>query len=230
MNTVIATNVASRSDQAPYRQPAKVSPEPTPSAELVERSPGRGCPRCRASLEAGIAEDLDVLRCPRCSGEFVEHAILRAMIEACVPEGAAGDGQAAPRPAQQRPELSERGVHYLRCPMCDEVMSRMNFGKRSGIIVDACKPHGTWFDQGELLGTLAFVRAGGLAVEGAERGERHGDMGEAAKMAKVMNSMLETERLQQAQAVADATDFVDDLLFILSPGDRHWAWGRIRGR
>ena len=44
-------------------------------------------------------------------------------------------------------------------------MARMTFGKRSGIVVDACHEHGTWFDAGELDGALAFVRAGGLEAE-----------------------------------------------------------------
>jgi hypothetical protein len=32
----------------------------------------------------------------------------------------------------------------------------------SGVIVDVCKKHGTWFDLGELPRVLAFVAAGGL--------------------------------------------------------------------
>jgi Zn-finger nucleic acid-binding protein len=42
-------------------------------------------------------------------------------------------------------------------------MQRRNFGKTSGVIVDVCAQHGTWFDPGELSRVLAFVEAGGLA-------------------------------------------------------------------
>lgn len=41
-------------------------------------------------------------------------------------------------------------------------MNRLNFGKVSGVIVDVCKPHGTWFDAGELTRVVAFASAGGL--------------------------------------------------------------------
>jgi Zn-finger nucleic acid-binding protein len=41
-------------------------------------------------------------------------------------------------------------------------MNRVNFGKRSGVIVDACAQHGTWFDADELRRVVEFVRDGGL--------------------------------------------------------------------
>jgi Zn-finger nucleic acid-binding protein len=53
-------------------------------------------------------------------------------------------------------------VRYLKCPLCDELMNRVNFGRRSGVIVDVCTAHGTWFDAGELTRAIAFVARGGL--------------------------------------------------------------------
>ncbi len=41
-------------------------------------------------------------------------------------------------------------------------MARRNFAKTSGIMVDDCPHHGTWLDQGELLGILDFLAAGGM--------------------------------------------------------------------
>ena len=48
-------------------------------------------------------------------------------------------------------------------------MNRVNFGRRSGIIVDVCKPHGTWFDADELPRVVDYVMKGGL--EESERRE-----------------------------------------------------------
>jgi Zn-finger nucleic acid-binding protein len=53
-------------------------------------------------------------------------------------------------------------VRYVKCPLCRGIMNRVNFGKRSGVIVDVCKGHGTWFDAGELTRAIEFVAAGGL--------------------------------------------------------------------
>jgi Zn-finger nucleic acid-binding protein len=41
-------------------------------------------------------------------------------------------------------------------------MNRINFAGCSGVILDWCKEHGTWFDQKELQQVVTFIRAGGL--------------------------------------------------------------------
>jgi len=43
-------------------------------------------------------------------------------------------------------------------------MNRMNFARCSGVIVDACKGHGTWFDRDELSEIIQFIRSGGFEV------------------------------------------------------------------
>jgi len=43
-------------------------------------------------------------------------------------------------------------------------MNRMNFARCSGVIVDVCRGHGTWFDASELRGIVEFIRAGGLEL------------------------------------------------------------------
>jgi hypothetical protein len=41
-------------------------------------------------------------------------------------------------------------------------MNRVNFARCSGVVVDVCKGHGTWFDLDELAGIVEFIRKGGL--------------------------------------------------------------------
>jgi Zn-finger nucleic acid-binding protein len=53
-------------------------------------------------------------------------------------------------------------VKYVPCPLCHNSMNRVNFGKVSGVIVDVCRAHGTWFDGGELTRVVAFAAGGGL--------------------------------------------------------------------
>ena len=43
-------------------------------------------------------------------------------------------------------------------------MNRINFARCSGVIVDVCKGHGTWFDRDELRAIVEFVRGGGLEL------------------------------------------------------------------
>lgn len=55
-------------------------------------------------------------------------------------------------------------VKYLPCPRCRQLMNRKNFALRSGIIVDVCAEHGTWFDANELHHIVQFIRQGGMTT------------------------------------------------------------------
>jgi len=56
---------------------------------------------------------------------------------------------------------AQAGRMYRKCPDCSEWMHRKNFGSRSGVVVDICKLHGVWFDNGELVRILAWIKSGG---------------------------------------------------------------------
>jgi Zn-finger nucleic acid-binding protein len=140
----------------PYRDPAPQPVEPPSSNRRREVRPL--CPRCARGLAHG---NDSTLVCGGCGGAFVDHRDLAARI-AC---------ERPPRPpavpvrhATSPPP--EPTVRYGRCPTCSELMTRVNFGQHSGILVDMCREHGTWFDRGELDSALAFVRAGGLLLRG----------------------------------------------------------------
>ncbi len=71
-----------------------------------------------------------------------------------------GGGALSPAP---RPALSERDkVMYRPCAQCGDLMHRVNFAGNSGVVLDACRAHGSWFDADELAKIVAFIRAGGL--------------------------------------------------------------------
>jgi Zn-finger nucleic acid-binding protein len=52
------------------------------------------------------------------------------------------------------------------------MMNRRNFGGQSGVIVDVCAKHGTWFEAGELPRALEFVESGGLTRARAKAQEQ----------------------------------------------------------
>lgn len=51
-------------------------------------------------------------------------------------------------------------------------MNRINFARCSGVVVDICKGHGTWFDREELSRIVEFIRGGG--VDAARAREKAG--------------------------------------------------------
>lgn len=56
-------------------------------------------------------------------------------------------------------------IRYYPCPACGQMMQRKNWGSHSGVIVDKCKEHGTWYDEHELEKILEYVSLGGVELE-----------------------------------------------------------------
>jgi Zn-finger nucleic acid-binding protein len=115
------------------------------------------CPRCVSPLElTAEASHARTHECPRCGGIFVSRDALADIL--CRAE--IGGSVAESPPRRSAAVLDE--VRYLPCPQCHTTMNRANFGKISGIIVDVCSKHGTWFDAGELTRAIVFAANGGL--------------------------------------------------------------------
>jgi len=126
----------------------------------------RPCPTCNKPLVEFRGNGGVLLDCAACGGQFVEHALLNSLLEAREIAGLAVTRRA------RRSELGLSKVRYVPCPSCRQLMNRKNFGGESGVVVDVCAAHGTWFDDGELPRVLAFVESGGLARGRAHQRER----------------------------------------------------------
>jgi Zn-finger nucleic acid-binding protein len=163
------------------------------------------CPRCGAAAAPAEPTDLPALKCPRCRVEMQSLAIGVTQVRECAQcEGLWVDvasfekicadreqqsamlGTASLTPAHAVGTPSK--VSYVPCPQCAQLMNRVNFAKCSGVIIDVCKGHGTWFDRDELSRIVEFVRGGGLETSRARE-----------------KAEIETARrqLQQEQLTAD---------------------------
>jgi Zn-finger nucleic acid-binding protein len=118
------------------------------------------CPRCRIHLRRRSLGDHRPLECPMCCGLFVATADLEALIQTQEQQGEVAAGSLAREP--ERARLAAEDVAYLKCPVCGEMMNRVNYGRISGVIIDSCKPHGHWLDAGELEKIARWVATGGL--------------------------------------------------------------------
>jgi Zn-finger nucleic acid-binding protein len=114
-----------------------------------------------------------VHECSACHGRFVDNASLRRLEEQAAPPASVA---ASPPGRVPKGARSSSPVVYIRCPACAEVMNRVQFGRYSGIVVDVCREHGTFFDAEELERARTFIESGGLemakrraADEAAER-------------------------------------------------------------
>ncbi len=133
----------------------------------------RTCPRCAVSLRT-IDLKLDgrflIERCDQCLGLFFDPGELEALLEASVTNVFAIDRSRLAAINNVR-RSAEHGAAYIKCPVCATIMNRVNFGTKSGVIVDRCREHGIWLDGGELRQLFEWVKAGGklLAQERQEQ-------------------------------------------------------------
>jgi Zn-finger nucleic acid-binding protein len=101
-----------------------------------------------------------LLECKDCDGLWVDVASFE---QVCADREQQSTvlGAAHFAPAQKNVSSADR-VRYVPCPACGQLMNRVNFARCSGVVVDVCKGHGTWFDRDELAEIVEFIRGGGL--------------------------------------------------------------------
>ena len=133
----------------------------------------RICPRCNTGLQT-IDLKLDgtflIERCDGCLGLFFDPGELEALLEATVKNVFTIDRGQLDR-LNSTPGGSDYGVVYVKCPFCSQFMNRVNFGAKSGVIVDRCREHGVWLDGGELRHLFEWMKAGGKLLQ-QEREQR----------------------------------------------------------
>ncbi len=130
------------------------------------------CPRGCGPLSAVT----DVFECERCGGIFVTNEMLVELVTRHRPKDHAHHTSITP------PVPAPDTVVYIPCPACNVRMNRTMFGKSSGVIVDVCKAHGTWFDARELTASLAFVERGGLELVAKREAERKAEEARAREV------------------------------------------------
>ena len=53
----------------------------------------------------------------------------------------------------------------LTCPVCAGPLKRHVFSFDSGVVVDRCRNHGLWLDDGELASLLDYLSKGDAEIE-----------------------------------------------------------------
>src|SRR5512138_786582 len=149
--------------------------------KALQLSGTRSCPDCKVTLAVASSGSIEAQRCERCRGIWLDPASFRRLCEEetrAPDEGVAIVPATGPRTSVGGGRAEER-VRYRACPECNDVMNRSNFGKVSGVVIDVCRPHGAWFDRGELAAIRRFLREGG--VKRYERRRRlDGEKGEGS--------------------------------------------------
>lgn len=144
----------------------KLDPEFFDHAVRSSRTSRLACPRCsRTMTQLTFDDGLVVDACQTCGGAWYDRGELERALQLL-------DRKAVGESIFRRVQkflIEEKEVRYLRCPHCGQLMSRQNYAKCSGVIVDRCPEHGVWLDAGELEKIHRFLNSGG--AEHARRKE-----------------------------------------------------------
>ena len=127
--------------------------------------PPWNCPACgdKSVLKSRRLgqEKISVAECQLCAGLWVGHGSFEQLtaLAARQAELMRGTQQSPPAPVVAKP--NPEAARYRKCVQCGELMWRRNFFRRSGVVVDVCREHGIWFDDGELAQLLEWLSKGG---------------------------------------------------------------------
>ncbi|MEZ4362787.1 MAG: zf-TFIIB domain-containing protein [Kofleriaceae bacterium] len=183
----------------------------------TEPSTERPCPRCDAALAPRLISDVVIDECLSCRGMFLDQVAIQRVVADRQQVRAEALLGALPR-AEIAPN-APKGKLYIKCPVCQVTMNRRQFATGSGVVVDVCRVHGTFFDTGELPVIIEFVMNGGL--ERAERKQLEA-LREAAKReqknarySNMMAARSSTHALAEAQRGSDPSLAFIELLSTL---------------
>ncbi|HSW40033.1 MAG TPA: zf-TFIIB domain-containing protein [Acidobacteriota bacterium] len=130
------------------------------SGKQAETGKGK-CPRCNVDFLLLKVGEQTLSECPACGGLWADHDTLREICNRQEEQQAVMEFDPQPAPAMDAAVSSKRV--YIPCPRCNKLMNRRQFAGCSGVIVDWCKAHGTWFDRDELRRIVQFILDGGLS-------------------------------------------------------------------
>lgn len=141
---------------------------------VAEPESPRICPACSIpmqTLDLKLGGTFYIERCERCLSLFFDPNEVETLLEKSASavfqvdrvrlDEIARGGSAAPASAR-----------YYACPVCRTAMNRVNFGARSGVVVDQCPRHGMWLEGGELRRLLEWKKAGGQILDQRRKVER----------------------------------------------------------
>lgn len=122
------------------------------------------CCRCHAPMVKVQTAEAVIDQCPRCGGGWYDRGELEAWLETHKTDLLPTSGAAFSRAQVGSTVLTDTNATYLKCPRCQAIMTRKNYGRVSGVIVDICGAHGLFLDGHELQQIRDFVATGGDRV------------------------------------------------------------------
>ncbi len=124
----------------------------------------RICPNCQIPLTThkftGIS-NLYIDKCDSCEGIFFDFGELETLLKKETVYKGYKDIRLQ-ESIQNNPLKTDTTIRYKDCPVCGKKMHRLNYQKRSGVIIGKCAEHGFWLDAGELRRIIEWISLEGI--------------------------------------------------------------------
>ena len=151
----------------------------------------RICPHCAKALQTvdlRLNGSFQIERCETCFGLFFDPGQIDVLLASSVANVFDINRELIKNINKDRFKTNQK-VKYIKCPVCRQFMRRVNFGQRSGVIVDRCKQHGLWLDNGEISHLLEWKKAGGQLLH--ERQHKKKQLNRKTSQSKVSGSSVD---------------------------------------
>lgn len=132
---------------------------------VPESDPGQEsslqCPHCESALARKAVGKHILQECVQCGGLWIDKNSFQDICTREEEQEAVLRFRSEKNP-ESRDKERKRKRAYVPCPECGKLMNHKNFSHGSGIVLDWCRDHGSWFDKRELQEIVHFIRNGGL--------------------------------------------------------------------
>lgn len=119
---------------------------------------GQACPGCKRPMQLRELGSYKLEICGGCASVWIERAVFEAFCHDQEKQAVVVEAL----PKVDATPANALNQSYRPCPDCKKLMNRVNFAQISGVLLDACKDHGTFFDPDELRRLVAFLQGGGM--------------------------------------------------------------------
>ncbi len=169
----------------------------------------RICPLCNKSLQT---IDLDINgpflieRCDSCYGLFFDPGEIETFLESSVSGVFHVNRELIGNINKDR--YQNKQIKYIQCPVCRILMNRVSFGHRSGVVIDQCKQHGIWLDNGEITHLMEWKKAGGQILHQKKKSEKSGNTRPHKTSIKIDPSESYSSRYQEPDIIETVASLV----------------------
>jgi Zn-finger nucleic acid-binding protein len=173
----------------------------------------RICPHCDIPLQTiNLTQkgNFEIERCTSCFGLFFDPGEIESLLESSVSGVFDINFQLVRHINKERYQKPDK-VKYVKCPVCRILMNRVSYGHRSGVIIDRCKMHGVWLNNGEITHLMEWKKAGGQILH--EKKQIKDKQKTRANQTQVFQSSSNDRFGAEKNLEIDIYELVSDLIF-----------------